>query len=322
MSHIVRVETRRSTKKFDKRRPLPRSSSEEESDAPEGTSGSTTCSSQQHSKKNSTTASPTACSTTTEKQVQEREASPQEQIKALSTFGEFLAENSSYPSIHPLLRFPPKLLTCILLIGVAAHATGTRDQRGRGTAPAPRDTFLGFLKNELLKIPDNVWFNYTIAAMTMAHNFSQPNLLQMGYMGRALQQMGRALMGPPQQMGQALMGPPQQMGQALMGPPQQMPLMGPPQQMPLMGPPQQMGQALMGPPQQMGQALMGPPQQMGQALMGPPQQMPLMGPPQQMPLMGPPQQQAHQPQSLMGPPLMPPPVMPYCRQATTLPSHI
>ncbi|XP_078251648.1 uncharacterized protein LOC144591345 isoform X2 [Rhinoraja longicauda] len=37
----------------------------------------------------------------------------------------------------------------------------------------PRDTFLGFVKNELLKIPDNVWFNYTITA----HNFFQPNLL-------------------------------------------------------------------------------------------------------------------------------------------------
>ncbi|XP_078262090.1 uncharacterized protein LOC144597050 [Rhinoraja longicauda] len=69
------------------------------------------------------------------------------------------------------------------------------------------DTFLGFLKNELLKIPENVWFNYTVAAMMMAHNFSQPTLQQMGYIGQ-------------QQMGQAQMG--------LMGPPQQTPLTGPP----------------------------------------------------------------------------------------------
>ncbi|XP_078285491.1 uncharacterized protein LOC144610557 [Rhinoraja longicauda] len=79
MSHIVRVETRRSTKKFDKRLPLPRTSSEYESDPLKGTSGSTTSTSQQHSKRSRKTARCTACSTTTEV----REAGLEEQIKAL-----------------------------------------------------------------------------------------------------------------------------------------------------------------------------------------------------------------------------------------------
>ncbi|XP_078273646.1 uncharacterized protein LOC144603811 [Rhinoraja longicauda] len=106
------------------------------------------------------------------------------------------------------------------MLQLMQQTTEAREARQAMAQPrTPRDTFLGFLMNELLKILDNVWFNYTIAA----HNFFQP----MGNMGQ--QQMGRAPMGPPQQM----------------------PLMGPPQQMPLMGPPQQRAhqpQSLMGPP--------------------------------------------------------------------------
>ncbi|XP_078257677.1 uncharacterized protein LOC144594706 [Rhinoraja longicauda] len=107
------------------------------------------------------------------------------------------------------------------------QATEAREAR-KAQTPHERagDTFLGFLKNELLKIPENVWSNYTIAAMTMPNNFSQPTLQQMGHMGQ-------------QQMGQAQMG--------LMGPPQLMPLTGPPHQH-AHQPQSPMGPPLMSPP--------------------------------------------------------------------------
>ncbi|XP_032884410.1 uncharacterized protein LOC116977772 [Amblyraja radiata] len=167
-SHIILEERRQSTKKFDKKKPLPCLSSEEEFDPLEGTSGSTPSTSQQHSKRSKTTASSTAGSTPTATEVEEEEGSQQELIKTLMQ-----------------------------------QATEAREARQAMTQPqTPHekavDTFLGFLKTELLKIPENLWFNYSVSAMTMAHKFSQSTQ----------QQMGRPQMGPPQQM--PLMGPPHQ----------------------------------------------------------------------------------------------------------------
>ncbi|XP_078263439.1 uncharacterized protein LOC144597764 isoform X2 [Rhinoraja longicauda] len=157
-------------------------SSEEEFDPLEGTSGSTPSTNQQHSKGSRTTAS----STPTVIEVEETEASQQELIKAL--------------------------------MQQATEAREARQVMTQPQIPHERavDTFLEFLKNELLKIPENVWFNYTMAAMTMAHNFSQATLQQMGHMGHP--QMG--LMEPPQRM--ALTEPPHQQAhqpQSWMGPP-------------------------------------------------------------------------------------------------------
>ncbi|XP_055489782.1 uncharacterized protein LOC129696185 isoform X3 [Leucoraja erinacea] len=164
-SHIVRAEMRQSTKKFDKKKPLPSMSSEEEFDSLDGTSGSTPSTSQQHSKKSRTTANSTAGSIPNATELEERGASQKELIKQLMQ-----------------------------------QATEAREARQAMTQPqTPHeravDTFQAFLKTELLKIPENMWFNYTMAAMKVAHNFSHPTLQLLGHMGE--QQMG--LMGSPHQ---------------------------------------------------------------------------------------------------------------------------
>ncbi|XP_032890954.1 uncharacterized protein LOC116981886 isoform X1 [Amblyraja radiata] len=148
--HIVRVESRQNNKK---KKQLPSVSSEEEFDPLEGNSGSTPSASQQHSKRSRTTANSTAGSTLTAIEVEEREASQQ------------------------------------LIKSLMQQATEAREARLAMTQPqTPHeravDTFLGFLKTEVLKIPENIWFDYTMAAMKVAHNFSQPTQQQRGHMGQ------------------------------------------------------------------------------------------------------------------------------------------
>ncbi|XP_032869955.1 uncharacterized protein LOC116967469 [Amblyraja radiata] len=139
-SQRVRVERRQSTMKFDKKKPLPTMSSEEVVDPLEGTSGSTPSTSQQHNKTSRTTAGFTPTATG----VEEREASRPELIKAR--------------------------------MQQATEAGEARQAMTQPQTPHERavDIFQGFLKTELLKIPENMWFKYTMAAMTVAHNFSQP----------------------------------------------------------------------------------------------------------------------------------------------------
>ncbi|XP_032887720.1 uncharacterized protein LOC116979893 [Amblyraja radiata] len=70
------------------------------------------------------------------------------------------------------------------------------------------DSFLGFYKTELLKIPENMWVDYIMAAIAVAQNFSHPTQQQTVHIG----QPQMVQMGPPFQQAhqpQSLMEPPQ-----------------------------------------------------------------------------------------------------------------
>ncbi|XP_032869111.1 uncharacterized protein LOC116966869 isoform X2 [Amblyraja radiata] len=142
-THIIRLERRRSTKRFEKKT-LPSVSSEDGLDALEVISEPTPSTSQQHSARRWITASPTVGSTTTTAEEEERQATQRELIKEL-----------------------------------VQQATGAREARHSMIQPQTSheravDTFLAFLKTELLKIPENVWNNYTIDALSRAQSFSRP----------------------------------------------------------------------------------------------------------------------------------------------------
>ncbi|XP_078288075.1 uncharacterized protein LOC144612369 isoform X2 [Rhinoraja longicauda] len=153
--HIIRFARRQFNTK--RKKPPPSTWSDEEF---EETSGFSLSARQQHTKRPRATAGSTASSTPTAIEVEVRGASQQALIKALMQ-----------------------------------QATEVRHAMAQPLTPHERavDTFLGFLKNALLKIPEDVWFKYTMAAMTMAHNFSQPDLQQM-------QRPKMGLLEPPQQM--------------------------------------------------------------------------------------------------------------------------
>lgn len=163
-THIIRLEKRRSTKRFEKKtlpriysedaldalefefekKTLPSVSSEDGLDALEVISEPTPSTSQQHSARRWITASPTVGSTTTTAEEEERQATQRELIKEL-----------------------------------VQQATGAREARHSMIQPQTSheravDTFLAFLKTELLKIPENVWNSYTIDALSRAQSFSRP----------------------------------------------------------------------------------------------------------------------------------------------------
>ncbi|XP_078259326.1 uncharacterized protein LOC144595618 [Rhinoraja longicauda] len=128
---------------FDRGVPHSRTSSEDECDPIEGPYGSTI---HPHSKRSKTTGGSSACSTTGE----EREAGLREQVSNL------MQQVEESRNVVQIMAQP------------------------QTTHEMAVDTFLGFLKTQILKIPHEAWFSYTIDALMMARDFSH----QMGNMGQ------------------------------------------------------------------------------------------------------------------------------------------
>ncbi|XP_055518995.1 uncharacterized protein LOC129713746 [Leucoraja erinacea] len=146
--HIVRVEKKQSTRKFNKERPQRAISSEDELDPHEGPSGSTTPTSQERSTRKQTIVIPIAgCSTTAAEEEESRQASQREMIKE-----------------------------------IVQQAKATTDTMITMTQPKTSherivETFSAFLTQEMLLIPESEWVSFSMEAFALAraHRFPQPH---------------------------------------------------------------------------------------------------------------------------------------------------